>query len=238
MDSPLNHFCRTAVLLLVASMCAGSANGQVVHPYVSGAIETSSTGVHSISSGASLTFDNTSDDNRGLGVVGEAGWFLRPNIAIGGQVDLPIGRTAIIQSHDYMNPYNRRSRFREWTAFGVVRAYVPRGRRVRLGGLAGAGVVSESSLDQISTCQLAPPYTCSVFGAESESTRLATGLTVGGDLVWEAIPRISVLPQFRLVWVDRGKIFGPNNSFDDTNLISLGLNQVSYRASIGIRFGL
>src|SRR5215475_4181899 len=96
-DSPLNHFGRTAVLLFFASMCAGRATGQIVHPYASGAIEASSTGVHSISSGASLTFDNTSDDAMVLRVVGEAGWFLRPNIAIGGQVDLPIGRTAIIQ---------------------------------------------------------------------------------------------------------------------------------------------
>lgn len=235
--SVLSRFCRTAVLLFIASTCEGPASGQVVHPYVSGAIEASSAGVHSLNSGASLTFDNTSDDNMVLGVVGEAGWFIRPNIAFGGQVDLPFGRTAITQHHDYVDPSNRRSRFREWNAFGVLRGYLPLQRRVRVGGVAGLGLVAESSLEQISTCQLAPPYVCSAFGAEKESTRFATGLTVGGDLAWEATPHLSVLPQFRLVWVDRGNPVASNNSSEDSILISLGLNQVSYRASIGLRVG-
>ena len=171
-----------------------------------------------------------------LGVVGEVGWLLRPNIAIGGQVDLPFRRTTITQSYDYNleHPSVGRVRFREWNAFAVVRGYVPIARRVRVGGLAGVGMVAESALYQLTSCPFGPLDACSAFLAETESTRLATGLTVGGDIVREATPRISVVPQFRVVWVDRGKIWASR----DTSVISLGLNQVSYRAGIGVRVGL
>jgi hypothetical protein len=100
-----------------------------------------------------------------------------------------------------------------------------------VGVLAGVGLVAESSLEQLSTCLSGAA--CSPFGTEEESGRFATGLTFGGDLVWEATRHMSVLPQFRVVWVDRGQIFAAR----DTSVISLGLNQVSYRASIGIRLG-
>jgi hypothetical protein len=132
------------------------------------------------------------------------------------------------------NPYNRRSRYRESSLFGIFHGYVPTGGRVRAGILAGGGIVFASSLDQISSCNFAPRIACTPFSPEQEATRSALGATLGSDVVIQATRRLSVVPQFRVVWVGRGGD-PASSSGDDYGFVTLGLDRFAYRASIGLR---
>ncbi len=225
---------RFAVFLVAALSCPAPARAQSPHPYAGGAVEISSFGVHSWSGSPSVTYTNTADDPAVIGIVGEGGVFLGNNIAVGAEVDMPLGRTGLTQAYGYFNPYRRLSQYREWSAFGIVHGDVPSGRRIRVGALAGAGVVVGSSLDRFSQCPFGSPNACSPFGPEQETTRTACGTAVGGDVVFHATRHLGVLSEFRVVWVDRG---GEPASASAQNLtfVSLGLDSVSYRARFGLR---
>jgi hypothetical protein len=225
---------RSAVFLLAALGSSRIVSAQNVHPYVGGGIEMSSFGTHSWEGSPSLSFDNATDDSIVIGLGGEGGVFLGTNVAVGAEVNVPFGRGGITQSHGYFNPYSRLSRYREWSLFGIFHGYVPAGRRVRAGLLAGAGIVFASSLDRYSFCQFSgtPVVVCQPFTAEQEATRSTLGATLGGDVVIQATHRLSVVPGFRVVRVGRGGDLASSGYHD---FIDLGLDRLVYRAGIAIR---
>jgi hypothetical protein len=220
-----------AVLLILCGSNLGRA--QDVHPYVGGAAEISTWGVHSWSGAPSITYNNTSADTTVVGVVGEAGWFLGRRIAVGAEFDIPLGRTTVASQYGYFNPYNRLSQYRETELFGVFHGYVPLSRRVQLGILGGGGFVFGSSIDQQSNCNFDPSIPCAPFSAPKESTRTSLGATVGGDLAVQAAHGLAVVSQFRMVWVSRGG--DPVSAGQNLGFVGLGIDSVSYRASIGLR---
>jgi hypothetical protein len=226
---------RTVVFLLAVLSCSGRVSAQDVHPYVGGAIEVSSFGTHSWDGSPSLTYNNATDDTVVTSIAGEGGVFLRNNVAVGVELSIPFERSNITQSHGYFNPFNRRSRYREWSVSGIFHGYMPTGRRVRAGIVAGGGMVFASSRDQVSTCNFDPRIPCAPFSAEREATHSAFAAVVGSDVAVQITRRLSVVPQFRVVWVGRGGD-PASSSFDaDFDFVTLGLDRLACRAALGLR---
>jgi hypothetical protein len=228
--STLHESTRSVLLLLAMLSCAEPTMAQEQRLYVGGGIDISTFGTDSWDGSPSLTYTNSTDDAMAAGIAAEGGVFLGRSTAVGAEVNLPLGRSDVTQSHGYFNPYHRLSRYQDASVFGMFHRYVSTGRRVHIGLAAGGGVVFASSLDRVSTCNFDPHIPCGVFGAEEETTRAALGVTVGGDVVIQATRHFSFVPQFRFVWVSRGE---PASSSDD--VVTLGVDQFVYRAGIGLR---
>lgn len=229
--------CATrAVVFLVAVLgCGGLAGAQDSRIYVGGAIELATFGVHSFDAGGpGSTYVNTADDSTLVGVIVEGGGFVSRHVAVGAEVHIPVGRADVTNTHDYFNPYIRRSRYQELSVFGTFHGYVPSSGRVRAGMLAGAGIVFVNSLDRTSTCNFDFNIPCGPFGPEQEATRPVLGATVGGDVVIRTTDRLSIVPQFRVVWVNRGQDVNAGSPADQPFVI-LGIDRVSYRGGIGLR---
>jgi hypothetical protein len=224
---------RSALLLAVLS-CSRPARAQDLRPYAGAAIDISPLGIHSWSGSPSLTYTNATDDTVVVGIRSEGGVFLGSNTAIGVEINIPFRRNDITQVHGYFNPYNRLSRYQEWTLFGLFHGYLVTGRRVRAGIMAGGGFVFASSLDQISSCNFDVRIPCSPFSPEQEATRSSLGATIGSDLVIQATRHLGVVPEFRVVWTGRGGE-PASSSHDNLDFVTLGLNRLTYRAAIGLR---
>jgi hypothetical protein len=104
---------------------------------------------------------------------------------------------------------------------------------VQIGILGGGGFVFANSIDQQSNCNFDPSIPCTPFSAPTESTRTSLGATVGGELAVQAAHRLAVVSQFRMVWVSRGG--DPESAGQNLGFVSLGIDSLSYRASIGLR---
>jgi hypothetical protein len=230
----LNRLVCSAALLAAVLCCSRPGSAQETHPYAGATVEISTWGVHSWSGSPSVSYDNTSDDTHVLGIAGEAGWFISRNVAVGAEFELPFGRNGVTSVHGYFNPYTRLSQYRERSIFGVFHAYLPASQRVRAGILGGGGLVLASSQDQFSYCSFDPPFACTPFSPAAAATRSALGATVGGDVVVQTTRRLSVVSQFRMVWVGRGGDPASSDS-QDSSFVTLGLDRVSYRAGIGLR---
>jgi hypothetical protein len=231
----LTSYRASAVFLLSVLCCSRLSSAQERHPYVGGAIEMSTWGVHSFDvGGPGSSYFNTTDENKVVGIVGEVGAFTGRSTAIGVEISIPLARNNVTNAQGYFLPYNRLSQYQELSVFGIFHGYVPSGRRVRVGILAGAGMVFESSLDQISTCNFDPHIPCTPFSPEPEATRSAFGATVGGDVTIQATRHLSIVPQVRVVFVDQGEDPATSNATDHPFVV-LGIDRVSYRAGIGLR---
>jgi len=226
---------RSVVFLLAVLSCSGRVSAQDVHPYVGGAIEISSFGTHSWSGSPSVTYNNATDDTFVTSIGSEGGVFLGNNVAVGVEINIPFERSEITQSHGYFNPFNRRSRYREWSVSGIFHRYMPAGRRVRAGIVLGGGMVFASSRDQVSSCNFDPRIPCAPFSAEREATHSTFAALLGTDAAIQVTPHLSVVPQFRVIWVGRGGD-PASSSFDaDFDFVTLGLDRLAYRAAIGLR---
>ena len=207
---------------------------QEVHPYVGGAIEVSTWGVHSLSGAPDVTYDNISDNTSVAGIVGEAGVFLTRNVAVGAEFEVPFGRNNLTSAFGYFTPFTRRSQYREQSLFGVLHGYLPVSHRARVGIMGGGGIVSASSLAVISNCDFDPKIPCTPFTPEKEATRSSFNATVGGDIVVQVAHRLSVVSQVRVVWVVRGA--DPATAdIQDLPVVTLGVDRVSYRVRLGLR---
>jgi hypothetical protein len=228
---------RPVFFLLAVLGCSRIVGAQDLRPYAGGAVEVSTWGVHSWSGSPSLTYNNTSEDTKVAVIAGEVGLFVGRNVAFGAEINIPFGRSTVTSGHGSFNPYTRLSRYRERSVFGVFHGYLPTDRRVRVGVLGGAGIVFASYLDRFSYCNFDSSIACTPFSPEQESTRTAFGATLGGDVVIQTARRVSLVSQFRLVWIDRGP--DPSSAQgQDFSFVTLGLDRVAYRAGIGLRVDL
>ena len=229
--------CATrAVLFLLVLLAVGrAAIAQESQTYLGGAMELPTFGVHSFDTGGpGSTYVNTSDDPILVGAVLEGGGFVSRNLAVGAEMHIPIGRAAVTNVHGYFNPYTRLSQYRELSVLGIFRASAPSRGRVRAGMLAGAGVVFANSTDRTSTCNFDPTIPCSPFSPEQEATRPLLGATVGGEVAIQTTGRLSIVPQFRVLWVNRSQDVASGTAADHAFVI-LGIDRVSYGGGIALR---
>ena len=109
-----------------------------------------------------------------IGVGFETGTFLTPRVALGAEVSLP-GRFTSIQETDYSRVFQQKSHHRDVALSGVVRTMLGSSPRLRVGFVAGGGVVREStsSSNAISRVCCRRILQCSVL------TRMTTRLRGG-----------------------------------------------------------
>jgi hypothetical protein len=226
---------RAVVFLFAVLGCGSVASAQDSRPYIGGAVELPTFGVHSFETGGpGSSYFNTTDDPILVGVVVEGGGFVNRHVAVGGEIHIPVGRADVTNTHGYFNPYIRLSQYQELSVLGILHGYVPSSGRVRAGLVAGAGIVFANSLDQTSTCNFDPTIPCNSFSPEQEQSRHFLGAIVGGDVAIRATARLSVVPQFRVCWVNRGQDVN-SGSATDRPFVILGIDRVSYRGGIGLR---
>ena len=160
--------------------------------------------------------------------------FLKRNVAVGAEFEIPFGRTNTTSSFGYTEPFTRRSQYREQSLFGVFHGYLPISHRARAGIMGGGGIVSASSLALISNCNFDPRIPCTPFTPEKEATRSSFNATVGGDIAVSVADHLNMVSQFRVVWAMRGDDPASADA-QDLPIVTLGVNRVSYRVRLGLR---
>jgi hypothetical protein len=138
------------------------------------------------------------------------------------------GASGIVPPRRYIfNPYTLVSSFRDLTVFGVVRHEMGVGH-IRIALVGGGGQGQESSLQK--TAPTVSGSTTSIpFGNQLEVTRWAFGSTGGAELIIQATRHIAVVPQFRVVGIDRGSVTS------GSPFASFGLGSFAYRGGVGVR---
>ena len=216
-----------AVVLVVLLGGSSAAAAQERSTYVGGAFMVQPFAANNVDGGsASSTYSNAATETHLVGVVAEVGAFFSRRGSIGVEIGLPFHRNEIAQQYGY-RPYERISRYREETVFVVLRGQVADERRVGVTVVGGGGWVLGSSLDRYARY---PPGSNvpGPFEPEREESHVALGLTFGADLAVKATPRVSIVPQFRLLVTPRGD---PK----ELNFANLGLRALAYRIGVGIQ---
>ena len=106
----------------------------------------------------------------------------------------------------------------------------PTGRPAGLSVVAGAGVVHQDGIERRAPAigiGFAGPY--GPFGPEVQTSRWTWGATAGVDLALPLGARVSLVPQVRAVFVERGETFEADEFAD------LGLPAFSYRLALTLR---
>jgi hypothetical protein len=135
----------------------------------------------------------------------EAGAFLTPRTALGVEVSLP-RRFTSIQETDYSRVFQQKSRHRDVALSGVVRTVLGSSSRLRVGLVAGGGVVSESTRQQRRDQQGPLPTYPPVFDPDSDEysfTRWTVGAVAGADVEMAIGPRVALVPQVRAHFIRR-----------------------------------
>ena len=226
---PVRGLAVSAILLTAMLVGPAGAAAQDSNGYVGGGVFFGPWQPDDVTGSPSLSYGNTAGDaSTVIGAAVEAGVALGRNFGLGVEVGFP-ARRDIFQEHFYFNPFKRESRYRDTTLFGVA--------RVRVGGpavsaelVAGGGLVHQSSLERTALGRFGTTgYTFGPFGDELDVTRWTWGATGGLDLPVRVGSRLSLVPQLRVLVIDRGDITGalPFPTF--------GLPKVTYRGGLALR---
>jgi outer membrane protein with beta-barrel domain len=165
-----------------------------------------------------------------VGVGFEAGAFLTPRIALGVEVSLP-SRFTSIQETDYSRVFQQKSRHRDVALSGVVRTVLGPSSRLRVGLVAGGGVVSESTRQQRRDQQGLLPTYPPVFGPYSDEysfTRWTLGALAGADIEMAIAPHVALVPQIRAHFIRR-------SSDPSEQGWALGLDTLVLRPALSVR---
>jgi hypothetical protein len=176
----------------------------------------------------SLSYQNDrGDDLLVLGGTFEAGIRLR-RVGLGIEVGVPVRRT-VDQLFFYFTPYRKEIGYRESTFFTVAR-YVTGSDAVGAEFVAGAGLVHQHSVERVAPGRLeSSGYTFGAFGPEATVTRWGPGATAGLDLPIRLSPAVALVPQGRVVYVNRGDVA------ELPNFSSFGLPKTSWRVGLTLR---
>lgn len=212
-----------ALLLTGASAFAQTAG------IVGGAVFVSPWRPGNVEGSASLSYENDSPDSVVFGVAADAGVQLGPRLQLAVEAAIP-ARGEIAQTHFYFNPFTKDIRFRETTVFGLARVALTPAGAVGVELVAGGGLVRQSSVERVADGRFGSTgYTFGGFGAEQEVTRTTWGVAGGLDLPFAVGARASIVPQARVIYVDRGDIT------QLPGFPALGLPDVTIRIGAGLR---
>ncbi|MGE0362426.1 MAG: hypothetical protein AB7H93_15660 [Vicinamibacterales bacterium] len=219
--------CRVALVLAILSVSPASA--QDLSGYLTASLFVSPWSPQDVSGSPSLSYDNEGRTNRFLpGATIEAGVHLGPRIGVGVEVALA-PRRAIDQTHFYFNPFMKEARYRDTTIFVVARLRVG-SDRAGVDLVGGGGLVRQSSLERTAPGRFGVDgYTFGALGPEVEVSRWGRGGMGGIDFSTQVSPRVSIGPQFRVVYADRGDIATV------PEFQSFGIPKVTYRIGLAIR---
>lgn len=180
--------------------------------------------------GSAPSLPTTGAGGTAMGVGFEAGVLLAPRIALGAEVSLP-GRFTSIQETDYSRVFQQKSRHRDVALSGVVRTVLASSPRLRVGLVAGGGVVSESTRQQRRDQQGLLPTYPPVFGPYSDEysfARWTVGALVGADVEMAIAPQLALVPQIRAHFIRR------SNDPSEQGW-ALGLDALVLRPALSVR---
>jgi hypothetical protein len=180
--------------------------------------------------GSAPSLPTTGAGGTAIGAGFEAGAFLTPRIALGVEISLP-RRFTSIQETDYGRVFQQKSRHRDVALSGVVRTVLGSSPRLRVGLVAGGGVVNESTHQQRRDQQGLLPTYPPVFGPYSDEysfTRWTLGALAGADLEMAITPHVALVPQIRAHFIRR-------SSDPSEQGWALGLNTIVLRPALYVR---
>ena len=163
------------------------------------------------------------------GVLLEGGKFLRPAIAVGGELVVP-GRHEWMQvSHYLINPGQRQIRYRDVTLTAMARLQRPAGT-IRAGLVGGFELVLQDSLQRGAGGHVGPggEITFDPLGDERRITGWTTGAVLGGDALLAITERLAIVPEVRLHLILREGVLG-------SSVGRLNVAGVVIRAGVGLR---
>jgi hypothetical protein len=222
----------TATIVFVGLLtCALSANAQEARGYVGGGFMVFPWGgAHSLRGGPSTTYSNTGPEAVNVGVLAEVAWSLDPTLAVAVEAALPFQRNPVTQGYGYFSPYGLVGRYREQTFSFLLRAQTPQPGRVRAAALGGIGIIHGSLRLRTSSGRFDQPGVFPPFGDETTQSSLGFGATFGAEVAVEVTTRVHIVPQFRVVVIDRGSVTTSNKLF-----ATFGFDKVVYRAGASVR---
>ena len=118
-------------------------------------------------------------------------------------------------------------RYREAPVFGVIRLH-PTGRPTGVSLVAGAGAVRQDGVKRRRPA-IGFTGTYGPFGPEVNTTRWTWAATAGVDAALPLGPRVSLVPQARALFVERGE------TYEAAEFADLGLPAFSYRLALTLR---
>ena len=218
-----------AVVLLLLPRQGLGQDG--VRGYAGGAFTILPTGPHAVSgSSPSTTYDTTSPDSTTRGLTVELGGTSRRQVSLGVEIGVPFERS-LTQTFGYFTPFIKVSHYRDLTFFGVASRELPATGRIHLGLTAGAGLVQQRSRERISFGQF-NSTNFGPFGDEQLVSRWTWGATGGADLSVQAARHVTIVPQVRVLFIDRGRM---NAEVAGVDVFGFGLDSFGYRFGVGIR---
>ena len=223
---------HAALLAVALSMFPRTGFGQGgARGYAGGAFTIAPGDPHAVNGGSpSTTYDNTSPDSTTRGLTVELGWTARPQVSLGVEIGVPFQRR-LTQTYYYFNPFIKESRYRDLTFFGVARRELPATGKIHLALTGGAGLVQQRSQERISPGQFGT-YIFGPFGDEHLVSRWTWGATGGADLSVQAARHVAIVPQFRVLFIDRGRKYAEVAGVD---VFGFGFDSLGYRVGLGIR---
>jgi hypothetical protein len=223
---------KTIALIVLLLTTPAIANGQL-RGFVGAGLASSTFNVSSIAGPSpSTTYTNDFDPGRLFGVTGEAGIRIGGRFTLGAEVWLPWKSRTITQEFDYLvgPPYRRISNYRERAILFVFDGRLTDGGRVTAAWSAGAGLIKQTALERRATYIQGTFFEFGPFGDLRHVSSSRVGFTGGAEVAIKATRHLSVVPQFRLLYVPRGdKVYAPNS------FTSLGLNSLSSRIGASVR---
>lgn len=215
-------------VLVLTLVCPALARAQPARGYVGGGLALWPWQPQSISSGASLSFGNTTEDAWVPAAQVEAGAFLGRYLGVGVEAAWP-ARRDVEQSYSYSISfaYLAEIRYREAPLFGVIRVH-PTGRPTGVSLVAGAGAVRQDGIERRRSA-LGFTGAYGPFGPDVHATRWTWGAIAGIDAALPLGPRVSLVPQARVIFVERGE------TYEATEFADLGLPAFSYRVAVTLR---
>ena len=220
--------------LLILLLAAPSVAGGQPRGFAGGAIASAPFIVSTATKGSpSTTYTNVGENGRLTGVVGEMGVFVKRRIAVGVEAWLPFERRLVTQEYGYAisQRYRRISSYRERMVFFAVHGRLNDSDRITAMWVGSGGLVFQDALERVAqglpntTTQYGP------FGDLTDSTSLTIGGTGGAELSIQVQRHLSVVPQFRVVYIQRGDFKGTNAS----SFANLGLDRLTTRIGVSVR---
>jgi hypothetical protein len=222
---------RMGLLLVVALSVPRGAEAQDTRGYVGVSGVFSSQG--STRPGPGPSNPQTGVGGTALGVSGAIGTLLTPRVSLAFEFSVP-ARFESMQEIDYMSFIARfDNHHRDWILSGLFHFDWPTTRSVHVELVVGPSVVREDTLQSTANGLTSGPPAYAFtgaygpFGPETSVARWSVGISGGVDVGVRLSPRVELVPQFRLHWIERA-------TYGDSDQV-LGLSSVVVRPALGVR---
>ena len=177
---------------------------------------------------------NDFEPGRLTSLSAEAGVNVNKRLALGAEVWLPFKRRTITQEYGYImaaTPYRRISNYHERAFLCVLRGRLNSSRRAMAIWTAGGGLIQQNALERYAHLVAGSLTVFGPFGDLQSTSQVKFGFTGGAEVSVETARHLSVVPQFRMLYVPRG-----NSVYDAADPFgTLGINRVSTRIGVSVR---